>query len=84
MELVRLVGDLLNLVRDDVLQVRAAFESQNSEAVLQVDATNAFNCLNRQAALRNISVICPSFVRVLINTYLVDSLLYTDGNHILS
>ena len=56
----------------------------NAEAVLQVDATNAFNCLNRQAVLRNISVIRPSFARVSINTYHVDSLFYIDCDHILS
>ena len=62
--------------------MRKIFES--SEAVLQVDATNAFNCLNRQAALRNISVLCPSFARILINTYREDSKLYIDGNYLLS
>ena len=67
-----------------VLAMKAAFESPNAETVLEVDATNAFNCLNHQAALRNISVVCPSFACVLINTYRVDSLLYIDGDHILS
>ena len=46
--------------------------------------TNAFNCLNHQTALRNISIICPSFARILINTYCVNSLLYIDGDYILS
>ena len=40
-----------------------------SEAALLVDATNAFNCVNRQAALHNISKICPSFSTILQNTY---------------
>ena len=34
--------------------MRKVFDLSEAEAVLQVDATNAFNCLNRQAALRNI------------------------------
>ena len=54
--------------------MRKVFES--SEAVLQVDTTNAFNCLNCQAALRNILVLCPTFARILINTYREDSKLY--------
>jgi len=58
--------------------MRVAFEFPDAEAVLQVDTTNAFNCLNRQAALRKISVICPSFVCVLVNTHHIDSLLYID------
>ena len=51
--------------------MRKAFEP--SEAVLQVDATKAFNCLNRQATLRDILVLCPSFARILINTNHEDS-----------
>ena len=57
--------------------MRAVFDSQ---AILQVDATNTFNCLNRYVALRNISTICPYFTRILINMYCVDSLLYIDGD----
>ena len=34
------------------------------------NASNAFNCLNQQAALRNISVLCPSFAWILTNTYI--------------
>jgi len=64
--------------------MRKVFDSSDSEAVLQVDATNAFNCLNHQVALRNISILCPSFARILINTYREDSKLYIDGNFILS
>ena len=36
------------------------FESPETEAAILVDATNAFNCLNRQVALRNIHQLCPS------------------------
>ena len=64
--------------------MRAVFDNPDAKAVLQVDATNAFNCLNHQAALRNISVLCPSFARILINTYREDSKLYIDGDYILS
>ena len=39
------------------------------EAVLLVDATNAFNSVNRQAALHNISILCPSLAHALYNTY---------------
>lgn len=34
-----------------------------------VDAINAFNCINRQATLHNIRVICPAISTVLNNTY---------------
>ena len=41
--------------------VYAVFDSHDTEAVLQIDATNAFNCFNGQVALRKISTIFPSF-----------------------
>ncbi len=46
--------------------VREGFQQEDTEAVLLVDATNAFNSLNRQVALRNIRRICST---ILINTY---------------
>ena len=49
--------------------MRHIFQSPESEGVLLVDATNAFNSLNRQAALHNISVTCPPLAQILINTY---------------
>ena len=36
---------------------------------LLVDASNAFNSLNRRAALHNVSVLCPPLSPVVINTY---------------
>jgi hypothetical protein len=49
--------------------MRHAFHGEEVEGALLVDATNAFNSINRQTALHNISVICPSLVKVLHNTY---------------
>ena len=49
--------------------VRTAFDSSDTEAVLMVDATNAFNSLNRQVALQNIRRLCPPLATILINTY---------------
>ena len=46
-----------------------SFQLEDTEAVLLVDASNAFNSLNRDAALHNIRHICPSLATVLINTY---------------
>ena len=48
---------------------REAFAGENTEAVLLVDASNAFNALNRQVALLNIRRLCPSIATALINTY---------------
>ena len=49
--------------------MREIFEDDETEAVLLVDAENAFNKLNRQAAILNIKQNCPSFHRYLANTY---------------
>ncbi len=49
--------------------MRQIFAYMDTEGALLIDATNAFNSINRQAALHNISVICPSLARVLSNTY---------------
>ena len=55
--------------------VRSVFEYHESEAVLLVDASNAFNSLNRPMALHNIRRIYPLLSTVLINTYMLSSLL---------
>ena len=61
-----------------------AFNSEEANAVLLVDASNAFNSLNRQTALRNIRVLCPSISTILINTYRQDTELFVDGSTLLS
>ena len=64
--------------------MRQVFESSETEAIILVDATNAFNSLNRQTALRNIQHLCPALSKVLINTYRDDVRLYINGETMLS
>ena len=52
------------------------FNDNDSQAVLLVDATNAFNTLNRQAALLNIHSLCPPLTKILTNTYRSDVVIY--------
>ena len=50
--------------------IREIFEKEpTTEAVLLVDAENAFNKLNRKAALHNVKQLCPPFYKFLSNTY---------------
>ena len=49
--------------------LRKIYDDPKTEAVILVDADNAFNSLNRNAALRNIQCTCPQFASYLINTY---------------
>lgn len=64
--------------------MRDLFEKEGSEAMLLVDATNAFNSLNRKNALINIQTMCPSFSTVLTNTYRESSALYLGEDTLLS
>ena len=60
------------------------FDEEATDGVLLVDASNAFNCLNRKAALVNINNLCPALGTVLINTYRSEPNLFIDGECILS
>ena len=64
--------------------MRNIFDVPETEAVLLVDANNAFNPLNRRAALHNISVICPLLANVLANTYQSPVRLFITGDGELS
>ena len=58
---------------------------ESTEAVLLIDAENAFNRLNRQTALLNIRHICPKISTYLINTYRLPArLILGEGVEILS
>ena len=60
------------------------FASFDTEAVLLVDADNAFNRLNRAGALHNIQYICPSLSTTLANFYRVPARLFVTGGKELS
>ena len=59
--------------------MRQIFQSDETDAVLLIDASNAFNRLNRQVALHNIQVTCPVIATYVINTYRQHSILYVAG-----
>ena len=60
------------------------FAEGDTEAMILIDATNAFNRLNRQVTLVNSEVICPALSPILINTYRNNSWLFVDGQCMLS
>ncbi len=63
---------------------RSNFELKDNDAILLVDATNAFNSLNRKVALNNIKTTCPALATILTNNYREPTMLYMEGDHILS
>ena len=48
-----------------------AFDQDESEAILLVDAANAFNSINRKVLLHNIQYLCPVLEIYTINCYQV-------------
>ena len=51
--------------------MRKLFQHPETEGVLLVDVSNAFNSLNRRPALHNVSSLCPPLMHILTNTYRV-------------
>ena len=49
--------------------MRRIFEDPETEAILLVDASNAFNALNRAAALHNVQYTCPELAMFVSNIY---------------
>ena len=67
-----------------ILAMMKIYEEENSEAVLLVDATNAFNSINRQAVLRNVRIHCPILAPIVVNSYRLNPNLFIDGEAIQS
>ncbi len=80
----QLCGGQLSGTEAAIHTARKCLESDDSQAILLVDATNAFNSLNRKAALHNIRRICPELATILINTYREPADLLVDGDCIRS
>ena len=49
--------------------LREHFESPETEAVILLDAENAFNSMNRKLAVHNIKYMCPEVAQFLANSY---------------
>lgn len=64
--------------------MNAIFEDDDTEAMLFIDASNAFNQLNRKVSLLNSHTVCPALAHSIINTYRIPSTLYVGGESIVS
>ena len=62
-------GGLEGGVESSVHAVRDMYMDDTTDCVLLVDAANAFNCLNRSAALQNVGALCPPLYQYLKNLY---------------
>ena len=55
------------------------FQEEDTEAVLLVDASNAFNSVNRKVFLHNIDIVCPALAIYVNNCYSIPSRLFIIG-----
>ena len=55
------------------------FEADDTDAVPLIDASNAFNSLNRAVALHNTRILCPSLSTYAINIYREPARLFVIG-----
>ena len=59
--------------------MNSLFSAYETDAVLLIDASNAFNTLNRAAALHSILILCPTIATFVINTYRLPVRLFVTG-----
>ena len=56
--------------------MRRIYEDKDTEGILLIDATNAFNALNRKAALHNVQYTCPELSNFVRNIYSYEAELF--------
>ncbi len=66
---IQLCGGLQGGVEAAIHTIRRIFDNADTEAILLVDAENAFNSLNRSVALHNLQITCPELFTYILNTY---------------
>jgi len=59
---IQLCAGQMSGVEPAIHSMRTMFSNDHTEGILLVDASNAFNLLNRNVALHNIQHICPAFI----------------------
>ena len=59
--------------------MKELFGMEENDAVILVEASNAFNCLNRKVTLHNIQYTCPPLAIILISTYRQAARLFISG-----
>ena len=61
--------------------MHALYEDETCEAVLLMDASNAFNSINRNVFLHNVTIICPAITIYGKNCYSLHSRLFIIGGN---
>ena len=66
-------------IKAGIHAMRKIYAEDDCEAILMVDAANAFNCLNRRVALHNSAKICPAIATLFDDTYKCPGHLFVGG-----
>ena len=75
----RLCSGVPSACEATIYAMDSLFRGPDVEAILLVDASNAFNAVKRKAAMHNIPVVCPVLGRVFVNTYHQSCRLFVAG-----
>ena len=59
--------------------VKDLFDLEDTHGFIQVDASNAFNTINRSVLLRNVEIICPEVSLYMSNLYALRARLFITG-----
>ena len=71
-------------VESAIHAMQQCFEEPQTEGVLLVDASNAFNSINRHAALLNARSLCPALGTIFTNCYRAPVPLFVGGTTLMS
>ena len=66
-------------VESAIHSMHDVYDLEETEAVLLIDAENAFNLINRKVMLHNISILCPIIATFVNNCYAVPARLFVIG-----
>src|SRR5579872_6097995 len=67
-------------VESAIHAMRGFLDSDESDGILLIDADNAFNRVNRAAALWNVQYVCPALKHVLVNFYRSPTRIFMNGD----
>ena len=59
--------------------IREAYKDENTEGFVQINASNAFNTINRSMLLHNVKILCPEVSTYIRNYYATPARLFITG-----
>ena len=61
--------------------MKELYDDEENQGLIQVDASNAFNLLNRKNLITNIQILCPEIATFTHNYYSKAARLFVTGKH---